>query len=83
MILLDGGFARLRVYGQVVLDWNKIPGDELIDLAAMLNGGVCVGYSDVHFGHARNVIQPLRGLVMSDGWETSRRVKINQSSKTS
>src|SRR5678815_5799876 len=37
----DGGVARLRVYGQVVPDWNRIQhrgGD--IDLAAVENGGI-------------------------------------------
>ena len=46
--------------------FNKIPsvdlGDEesqadltedLVDLAAMENGGICVGYSDAHYGHPR------------------------------
>ena len=50
---------------------------QLIDLVAMLNGGICVGYSNVHYGHARNMIGPGRSSVMSDGWETARRV-INQ-----
>lgn len=40
----------------------------------MQNGGMCVGYSDVHYGHARNLIQPGRADVMADGWETARKV---------
>lgn len=47
---------------------------QMIDLAAMENGGICVGYSNVHFGHARNLIQPGRAETMADGWETARKV---------
>ena len=47
-----------------------------IDLAAMLNGGISVGYSDNHYGHARNVINPGRARIMAEGWETARRVRI-------
>jgi allantoicase len=49
---------------------------QVIDLAAMLNGGICVGYSNVHYGHARNMIGPGRSNIMADGWETARRVII-------
>jgi allantoicase len=47
---------------------------QIVDLAAMENGGICVGYSNVHFGHARNLIQPGRAETMADGWETARKV---------
>lgn len=40
----------------------------------MENGGMCLGYSNVHFGHARNLIQPGRAETMADGWETARKV---------
>jgi allantoicase len=40
----------------------------------MVNGGVCMGYSDAHYGHPRNIIQPGRGFNMGDGWETARRL---------
>ncbi|XP_074640540.1 allantoicase-like [Tubulanus polymorphus] len=70
----DGGIARFRVYGHVKLDWSKISSDKMIDLAAMENGGVCVGYSNTHYGHARNIIAPGRGVNMGDGWETARRL---------
>ncbi|KAL5016030.1 hypothetical protein ScPMuIL_005619 [Solemya velum] len=69
----DGGIARLRVYGRAVPDWSRISNSEVIDLVAMQNGGMCVGYSDVHYGHARNLIQPGRADVMADGWETARK----------
>ena len=38
------------------------------------NGGVCVAYSDAHYGHPRNMIAPDRGANMGDGWETARRL---------
>src|SRR4051812_28709757 len=70
----DGGVARLRVYGKVVPDWNRLRtiGGE-IDLAAIENGGLVVSCSDMFFGHRHNLIMPGRALNMSDGWETKRR----------
>lgn len=70
----DGGVARLRVYGEVVPDWqrlNEIGGE--IDLAAVENGGVVLACSDMFFGHRHNLIMPGRAANMSDGWETKRR----------
>ncbi len=70
----DGGVARLRVYGEVVPDWNRLKkiGGE-IDLAAIENGGLVVSCSDMFFGHRHNLIMPGRAANMSDGWETKRR----------
>src|SRR6185369_7306115 len=44
----DGGVARLRVYGEVVPDWDRIQqrGGE-IDLAAVENGGIVLACSDM------------------------------------
>jgi allantoicase len=70
----DGGVARLRVYGEVVPDWDRlkrIGGD--VDLAAAENGGLVVSCSDMFFGHRHNLIMPGRAANMSDGWETKRR----------
>ena len=70
----DGGVARLRVYGEVVPDWEllkRIGGD--IDLAAVENGGLVLSCSDMFFGHRHNLIMPGRAVNMSDGWETKRR----------
>lgn len=67
----DGGIARLRVYGDVqtqITDHNQI-----LDLLALENGGRVIAYSDAHFGHPRNLINPGRGINMGDGWETKRR----------
>lgn len=66
-ILIDGGIARLRVYGEVKPDWSAVTEQEEVDLVAMVNGGVCVKYSDAHYGHARNVIAPGRARKMDEG----------------
>ncbi|MEP6568763.1 MAG: allantoicase [Acidobacteriota bacterium] len=70
----DGGVARLRVYGEVVPDWDRLKriGGE-IDLAAVENGGLVLDCSDMFFGHRHNLIMPGRAANMSDGWETKRR----------
>ena len=70
----DGGVARLRVFGEVVPDWDRLKrvgGD--IDLAAVENGGLVLSCSDMFFGHRHNLIMPGRAVNMSDGWETKRR----------
>jgi len=69
----DGGVARLRIYGQVAPDWSRIGADEMIDLAAVQNGGVVVAASDMFFGSKENLIMPGRSESMRDGWETRRR----------
>jgi len=70
----DGGVARLRVYGEVVPDFERLKqiGGE-IDLAAVENGGLVLSCSDMFFGHRHNLIMPGRAANMSDGWETKRR----------
>jgi allantoicase len=70
----DGGVARLRVYGEVVPDFERLKrsgGD--IDLVAVENGGRVLSCSDMFFGHRHNLIMPGRAVNMSDGWETKRR----------
>jgi allantoicase len=70
----DGGVARLRVYGDVVVDWKKAArGGKTIDVAEIRNGGLVLGASDMHFGAKDNMIMPGRAANMSDGWETRRR----------
>jgi allantoicase len=73
-IFPDGGVARLRVYGDVVIDWGKT-GDRNAthDLAAITSGGLVLGASDMHFGAKDNMIMPGRAKNMGDGWETRRR----------
>ncbi|XP_026164108.1 allantoicase isoform X2 [Mastacembelus armatus] len=70
----DGGIARLRAYGIGQRDWSSVSTNQDIDLVALTNGGVCLGYSDAHFGHPRNMIGLGRAANMADGWETARRL---------
>lgn len=73
-IFPDGGVARLRVFGEVVVDWKKLARDgKLIDLAAIQNGGLVLSASDMHYGAKDNIIMPGRAPSMGDGWETKRR----------
>ncbi|WP_138468272.1 allantoicase [Poseidonocella sp. HB161398] len=67
----DGGVARLRVYGVPELDPTN-DGQE-IDLAAALNGGRILAFSDAHYGDFNRLLAPGRGINMGDGWETRRR----------
>jgi len=70
----DGGVARLRVYGEVAPNWNRLRQvGGYIDLAAVENGGLVLSCSDMFFGHKHNLIMPGRAANMSDGWETKRR----------
>lgn len=68
----DGGIARLRVYGEPLLDRATF-GDQTIDLASALNGGRVIAYSDAHYGAFQRMLSPGRGINMGDGWETRRR----------
>ena len=73
-IFPDGGVARLRIYGDVVPDWNSLKKrDSEIDLAAAENGGTVPLASDMFFGHRLNLIMPGSARDMSDGWESQRR----------
>ena len=72
-ILPDGGVARLRVHGIVTPSPEQLPRGELVDLAAMENGGFVLECSDMHYGHRQNLILPGRSTHMGDGWETKRR----------
>jgi allantoicase len=73
-IFPDGGVARLRVYGDVVVDWRRLTqGGRLVDLAAIEHGGLAIDASDMHYGQPNNMIMPGRAKNMGDGWETRRR----------
>jgi allantoicase len=69
----DGGVARLRVFGRVHTEWNKIDRGAVIDLAALEYGGREIDCNDQHFGRPENLIAPGKGVNMGDGWETRRR----------
>lgn len=71
-IFPDGGVARLKIYGEVYKDWSKIGRDELVDLAAALNGAKAIMCNDMFFSHMDNLLMPGRGINMGDGWETKR-----------
>ncbi|HRI23198.1 MAG TPA: allantoicase [Ferruginibacter sp.] len=68
----DGGVARLRVYGEVVKNWAAVSADEVVDLAAAINGGKAIACNDMFFSAMGNLIMPGRGVNMGDGWETKR-----------
>jgi len=70
-IFPDGGVARLRVYGEPVPDPRLLPGT--IDLAALENGAVVTGCSNMFYSSPANLLMPGLARVMGDGWETARR----------
>jgi allantoicase len=73
-IVPDGGVARLRVHGEVVVDWRAVArAGRPVDLASIRHGGLVLGASDMHFGARDNMIMPDRAKNMGDGWETRRR----------
>ena len=70
----DGGIARLRVFGNVSSDLAALASSARpVDLVAVENGGVAIGWSDKHYGHPSNLVCPGRGVNMGDGWETARK----------
>jgi len=68
----DGGIARFRVYGEVFKDWKSVREDELIDLALATNCGKALSCNDMFFSAMDNLISPIKGKDMGDGWETKR-----------
>ena len=71
-IFPDGGVARLRVHGEVVPDPRLLTG-LTIDLAALANGAVVDGCSDMFYSSPTNVIMPGLARHQAEGWETARR----------
>jgi allantoicase len=69
----DGGVARLRVYGQVHREWSDGDKTQIVDLAALENGGRAIACNDRHYGTPQNLLAPGRATFMGDGWETRRR----------
>jgi allantoicase len=68
----DGGVARFRVRGSVVLDPLDVA-DLPFDLVATANGAVVTESSDGFFSPPSNMLQPGESRFMADGWETARR----------
>lgn len=71
-IFPDGGIARLRVHGEVVPDPRLLTG-LTIDLAALANGAVVAGCSNMFYSSPTNVIMPGLARHQAEGWETARR----------
>jgi allantoicase len=70
----DGGVARLRVHGEPVVRWGRMPtGEGLFDLAAAAHGANVLACSDMFFGERRNLVMPGEPRNMGEGWETRRR----------
>ena len=72
-IFPDGGVARLRVFGEPVIDWSWFLPGEPVDLAYVKNGARPIECTDMFFSNMENLIMPNRGKDMGDGWETKRR----------
>jgi allantoicase len=68
----DGGVARLRVHGDAVPD-PRFLATGALDLAALANGGVVTGCSNMFYSSPTNLISPGEARVMGEGWETARR----------
>ena len=68
----DGGVARLRAHGEAIPD-PRFLGTGEIDLAALANGGVVTGCSNMFYSSPSNLISPGQARVMGEGWETARR----------
>lgn len=70
----DGGVARLRIYGEPVVDWKaKAEAGETVNLAALELGARALAWTDAHYGDPNKVLSPKLGANMGDGWETRRR----------
>jgi allantoicase len=67
----DGGVARFRVHGEVVLDPRYLPAT--VDLLALENGGRLLRTSDAFYSSPENLLLPSRARIMGEGWENARR----------
>ena len=68
-IFPDGGVARLRIFGELVVKKLK---SKKINLTSVFNGAAPIACNNEHFGKAENILAPGRGINMGDGWETRR-----------
>ena len=67
----DGGVARFRVHGEVVLDPRFLT--TTVDLLALENGGRLLDTSDAFYASPENLILPSRARNTGEGWENARR----------
>ena len=72
-IFPDGGVARLRLFGEVKLNWDSYDKNDLIELSSLKLGGSIVAYNNAHYGDVSALLSDGRGKTMGDGWETRRR----------
>ncbi len=76
-IFPDGGVARLRLFGEVKLDWDIYNNKkDLIELSSLKLGGSIVAYNNAHYGDVSALLSDGRGKTMGDGWETRRRREL-------
>ena len=59
--------SPVPVYGEVFKNWDAVGDDEVIDLAAAINGGKAIACNDMFFSAMGNLIMPGRGVNMGDG----------------
>ena len=71
-IFPDGGIARLRLYGDVEIDWKKFK-NKKVELSSLNLGGKIIAYNNAHYGDVTALLSSGRGKTMGDGWETRRR----------
>jgi allantoicase len=67
----DGGVARFRVHGEVVVDPRYLT--RTLDLLALEHGGRFLRTSDAFYATPANLILPGRARIMGEGWENARR----------
>jgi allantoicase len=72
VVSTDGGVARLRVNGRVVVDPVEVDG-LTVDLAGRAFGGLVESSSDDFYSAAAVLNHPLPARHMGEGWETRRR----------
>ena len=70
-IFPDGGVARFRVHGEVVVDPRFLT--TTVDLLAQENGGRLLDTSDAFYSTPANLILSNRARIMGEGWENARR----------
>jgi allantoicase len=70
-IFPDGGVARFRVHGEVVLDPRFLT--TTVDLLALENGGRLLDTSDAFYSTPENLILSSQARIMGEGWENARR----------
>ena len=71
-IFPDGGVARLRLYGNISKENNKLT-NKTINLASLLNGASVIACNNEHFGKAENILAP--GKAKNGRWLGNKKKK--------